>query len=487
VSSVETRAPRRYGSLSVHYLLLVVLPVTAILLVLHAGSGLVAPPPGVQATGSPAPSSAGSMPDIGLLLLQLLVVLVATRVCGLAMRAFGQPHVVGEMLAGILLGPSFLGLVAPGLASSLFPAASLGVLSALSQVGMVLYMFLIGMELDHEALSAGRGTAVLTSHASIAVPFALGVVLALALHARFAPPGIAFLAFALFLGAAMSVTAFPVLARILAERGMLRTPLGTLATSAAAVDDVTAWTILAGIMVIVRTSGEGRPLWLPLVVLGSFVAGVYLVRKPLRRAITAAFTRRGRLTHGVGATLVALALAGGGITEAAGVHALFGAFFVGLVLASERPLAEAARERLEDPLVLVLLPLYFAFTGMRTRLGLLWEDGSWGWALVIIGVAVAGKLGGSALAAFLGGRPGREALALGTLMNTRGLMELVILNIGLDLGVLTPSLYSMMVLMAFATTMMTSPLLTALGVPRKSAVDARAESVSQQLGPDGVA
>jgi Kef-type K+ transport system membrane component KefB len=345
---------------------------------------------------------------------------------------------------------------------------------------MVLYMFLIGMELDHEALAAGRGTAVLTSHASIAVPFALGVTLALFLQGRFAPAGIPFLAFALFLGAAMSVTAFPVLARILAERGMVRTPLGALATSAAAVDDVTAWTILAGIMMIVRASGEERLVWLPLLVLGSFVTVAYLVRRPLRRAVTTAFTRRGRLTHGVGATLVGLALAGAGITEAAGVHALFGAFFVGLVLSSERPLAEAARARLEDPLVLVLLPLYFAFTGMRTNLGLLWEEASLGWAVVILAVAVAGKFGGSALAAFLSGRPGREALALGTLMNTRGLMELVILNIGLDLGVLTPALYSMMVLMAFATTVMTSPVLTLLGVGRKSPVEGSASASASE-------
>src|SRR5262245_14206657 len=438
VTTVETPVAGGAGSFPLRYLLLVVVPVLLILVVLHAGSIGTAAAPRVS-TSPPGVPAAGT-PDIGLLLAQLLVVLLATRLCGLAVRPLGQPHVVGEMLAGILLGPSFLGLVAPGLAASLFPPASLGVLNALSQVGMVLYMFLIGMELDHEALAAGRGTAVLTSHASIAVPFALGVTLALTLHRSFAPPGIPFLAFALFLGAAMSVTAFPVLARILAERGMLRTPLGALATSAAAVGDVTAWTILAGIMMIVRSSEENTLLRL-LLVLGAFVTAVFLVRRPLRRAITTAFTRRGRLTHGVGAALVGLALAGASITEAAGVHALFGAFFVGLVLSSERPLAEAARARLEDPLVLVLLPLYFAFTGMRTNLGLLWTDASFGWALVILGVAVLGKLGGSALAAFRSGRPGREALALGALMNTRGLMELVNLNIGLDLGRLTPALY----------------------------------------------
>ncbi len=470
VTSADSRATSPPRSLPVSYLLLVILPVLAILLVLHLGSEMRPAAPLETPAAPPGPSPAGTaMPDIGLVLLQLLVVLVATRTCGLALRPLGQPHVVGEMLAGILLGPSFLGLIAPSLAIGLFPAASLGALSALSQVGMVLYMFLIGLELDTEALRARSRTAVLTSHVSIVVPFALGATLALALYRGFAPPGIPFTAFALFLGAAMSVTAFPVLARILAERGMLRTPLGTLTTSAAAVDDVTAWTILAGIMVIVRATGTGATLLLPLAGLALFVGAALLVRKPLRRAITAAFERRGRLTHGLVATLVGVGLAGACITEAAGVHALFGAFFVGLMLSTERRVAEAARERLEAPLVVVLLPLYFAFTGLRTRLGLLFDDRAWGWALAIFAVAVAGKLGGSALAARVSGVKWREALALGTLMNTRGLMELVILNIGLDLGVLSPALYSMMVLMAFTTTLMTSPLLTALGTARAAA------------------
>jgi Kef-type K+ transport system membrane component KefB len=453
--------------LPLNYFFLVLLPALAILLVLHMGSDLrPAPTLGLQPPSSEGPAPGAATPQIGLVLLQLLVVLVATRACGLAVRPLGQPHVVGEMLAGILLGPSFLGLLAPTLAAHLFPASSLGILSALSQVGMVLYMFLIGMELDYAALQAGRHTAVLTSHVSIVVPFTLGVTLSLALYRRFAPPGIPFTAFALFLGAAMSVTAFPVLARILAERGMLRTPLGTLATSAAAVDDVTAWTILAGIMLIVRAAGAETSLWRPLVGLALFVGTVLLVGKPLRLAVASAFERRGRLTHGLVAMLVAVGLAGACVTEAAGVHALFGAFFVGLMLSRERRVTEAARQQLEAPLVVILLPLYFAFTGLRTRLGLLFEDHSWGWALAVLAVAVAGKLGGSALAARVSGVAWREALALGTLMNTRGLMELVILNIGLDLGVLSPALYSMMVLMAFATTLMTSPLLSALGVTR---------------------
>jgi Kef-type K+ transport system membrane component KefB len=381
-------------------------------------------------------------------------------------RLLGQPQVVGEMLAGVLLGPSLLGWLLPGAAAALFPASSLGFLSSLSQVGMVFFMFLVGIGLDTRALRERSHAAILASHASIVVPFALGVTLALALYRRFAPPGISFLVFALFLGAAMSVTAFPVLARILTERGLLNTPLGTLATSAAAVDDVTAWTILAAIMMIVKTGTAGAQLWLSVLGVALFVGSVYAVRKPVRRAIAAAFERQGQLTHDHVAILVFLVLVGACVTEALGVHALFGAFFVGVSLASERNVARAARERLEDFLVVVLLPLYFAFTGLRTRLDLLVENDLWGWALAILAVAVAGKLGGSALAARVSGASWREATALGILMNTRGLMELVILNIGLDLGVLSPALYSMFVLMAFVTTMMTTPLLSALHVER---------------------
>jgi Kef-type K+ transport system membrane component KefB len=330
---------------------------------------------------------------------------------------------------------------------------------------MVLYMFLVGLDLDTGALRERGGTALLVSHVSIVVPFALGIALSLALFGRFAPPGLPFTPFALFLGAAMSVTAFPVLARILAERGLQRTPLGGLALSAAALGDVTAWTILAAITVVVRTAGAESVPFATLVGLALFVGGGWLVRRPLRRVTTAALESRGGMTHGLLATLVGLALAGGGVTEALGLHALFGAFFAGLLLSSERRLAQAARERLEGPLIVVLVPLYFAFTGLRTRLDLMREFEAWFLAFIVVGVAVIGKLGGSALAARASGVPWRDAAALGVLMNTRGLMELVILNVGLDLGVVSPTLFSILVLMAFVTTLMTNPLLSALGVP----------------------
>lgn len=471
-----SRSVRR-GPLAISYLILVLVPVLAIVLVLEIGSRIAPVAPVADAVArQPADAAGATMPRLGLLLAQILVVLVATRSCGLAVRRLGQPQVVGEMLAGLLLGPSFLGWLLPGPTAALFPAPSLGYLSAMSQVGLLLFMFLVGIELDSRALRERGHAAILTSHASITVPFALGVLLALPLYRRFAPPGVAFIGFALFLGASMSVTAFPVLARILAERGLLRTPLGTLATSAAAVDDVTAWTILAAIMVIVHAGSGEAPLWVPVVGVTAFVGVVYAVREPIRRWITGAFNRRGELTQDQVALLVAVVLVGACITEALGVHALFGAFFVGLTLASERRVAHAVRERLEDVLVVVLLPLYFAFTGLRTRLGLLFEGDLWGWALAVFVVAVAGKLGGSAIAARVSGTPWREAAALGILMNTRGLMELVILNIGLDIGVLSPALYSMMVLMALTTTVMTTPLLALLRLPEQATAGAQPAS-----------
>ena len=465
-----TAGPAASRGVPLAYPLLVVVPLLAILLVLHLGSArhpstALATPRAAAPALPPAPEDTA----IGLPLVQMLAILVATRICGLAVRRLGQPHVVGEMLAGILLGPSLLGLLAPGASAALFPPSRLDVLGALSEVGMVLYMFLVGMDLDAGTLRGRGAAALLTSHVSIALPFSLGAALSLGLFDRFAPPGIPFTPFALFLGAAMSVTAFPVLARILAERGLGRTALGALATSAAAVGDVTAWTILAAIMVVVRTPGAGGVPFAPVLGVVLFVAAAWLVRRPLRRQAAAAFEARGGMTHALLATLVTLALAGAAVTQALGLHALFGAFFAGFTLSTERRLAAATRERLEGPLVAVLVPLYFTFTGLRTNLDALVEPELGAVAVVVVVVAVVGKLGGAAVAARVGGVAGGEAAALGVLMNTRGLMELVILNIGLDLGVLSPALFSIFVLMAFLTTLMTSPILSALGVPARAA------------------
>lgn len=399
------------------------------------------------------------MHDTLLLLIQIAVIVLAARATGALFRLIRQPQVVGEMVAGILLGPSLLGWAAPGLSASLFPAASLDALNALSQLGLLVFMFLVGLELD-PAMLRGRGRAtVITSHASIAVPFLLGALLAVPLFARLGPPDVRLLHFALFMGAAMSVTAFPVLARMLTDRGLLRTRLGGIAIACAAVDDVTAWCILAFVVVLVRADASALPLGVTVAGTLLFLAVAFLVVRPRLRPLAERVRRRGALSQDVLATVLLLALVCAVATEWLGVHALFGAFIAGALLPRDEYFVEALLAKLRDVTVVLLLPLFFAFTGLRTSLGLVSGVELWGWTLLILGVAVTGKIGGTVAAARWTGLSWREAGALGALMNTRGLMELVILNVGLDLGVIDATVFSMMVVMAVTTTFMTSPLL----------------------------
>ena len=391
-----------------------------------------------------------------LLLAQVVVIVGAARLAGRALRAVGQPRVIGEMAAGILLGPSVLGWLAPSVSAALFPPGSLGAIEALSQVGLLFFMFLVGLDIDVAHLRAHGDTAVVASHASIMAPFLLGTALALPLYGRLAPPGVSFTGFALFLGAAMSVTAFPVLARILAERRLTATPLGTLAIACAAVDDVSAWCILAAVVAIVRAGNAQTPLWIVLAGSAGYVALMLTAgRAGLARLAARASGRSVDLV-----ALVVLAVLGSAwITERLGIHALFGAFLVGVVMPRDPRVVRVLSGRLEDVVVVLLLPLFFAVTGLRTRIGLLDGTALWVTCGLVIAVAVTGKLGGTAIAGRLSGLAWGEALALGTLMNTRGLMELVILNVGLDIGVISPPLFAMMVLMALTTTVMTTPVL----------------------------
>ncbi len=439
------------------YLAFVGLPLAALVVVLRRGQGLSAPPTAATAA---SPASTGAAPDLLLLLAQIVVVLGAAAVAGRIMRAARQPRVVGEMVAGLVLGPSVLGAMLPGVSATLFPPASLGFFGALSQIGLLLFMFLVGLELDLRVLRKRGHLAILTSHASITAPFLLGTALALLLYPRLSRATVSFTGFALFLGAAMSVTAFPVLARILAERGLVRTRLGAVALACAAVDDVTAWCILAVVVVIVRAASPPVPLWLT--VGGTVAYGAFMITVG-RRALLA-LTRRATLAdasgQGLGAAVVLLVLGSAWITERLGVHALFGAFLAGAVMPRDPRLVRDVRDRFGDLVVVLFLPLFFAFTGLRTRIDLIRGAELWGWCALIVVVAIAGKVGGSAAAARAGGMSWREATALGLLLNTRGLMELVILNVGLDIGVISPELFAMLVVMALATTLMTTPLLS---------------------------
>lgn len=399
------------------------------------------------------------MPNLFTLTLQLAVVLAVCRVVGELFRRIHQPKVVGEMFAGIMLGPSLLGWVAPHLSAYLFPPASLGFLNALSQVGVVVFMFLVGLGINPGELKKESHAAVLTSHVSITAPFVLAAFLALYLYPRLSDDSVAFTSFALFMGSAMSITAFPVLARILAERDMLGSRLGTVAIACAAVDDVTGWCILAYIVVLIRSAHSATSIWVT--VAGILVFGLAMIHgvRRLLRGFARVYKKKGALSENLMALMLLLVLASSLLTEYLGIHLLFGAFLMGAIMPKEHQFVRYVLDRFETITVTLLLPLFFAFTGLRTNIGLVKGPEMWMYCGLIIFVATAGKLGGSTLASWLSGMPLREAAGLGTLMNTRGLMELVILNIGLDIGVISPALFSMMVIMALFTTFMTTPVL----------------------------
>jgi len=399
------------------------------------------------------------MPHLPILLLQIGVIIIAARAVGWVFKRINQPQVMGEMVAGILLGPSVFGWLAPGLSASLFPPESLGFLNSLSQIGLVLFMFLVGLELNPQMLEGRKRMALLTSHVSITLPFFLGSLLALYLYPRLSDDSVNFTHFALFLGTAMSITAFPVLARILSERDMLRTQIGAVAIACAAVDDVSAWCILAGVVLVVRATGTASPFWLTLLGSAVYTAVMLVVVRVLLRGFERVYRERGQITQNVLALILLLVLGSAWVTEWLGLHALFGAFLIGAIMPKDDGFVGGLSEKLRDLTVVLLLPLFFAFTGLRTRVGLLSGTGMWLYCLLIIAVAIAGKLGGSMLSAKLTGMSWREAGALGILMNTRGLMELVVLNIGLDIQVISPAMFTIMVLMALTTTFMTTPLL----------------------------
>jgi len=366
---------------------------------------------------------------------------------------------MGEMIAGIALGPSVLGLLFPQAMVSLFPPSSMNTLGVLSQIGLVLFMFIVGMELDIQHLRERASAAVMVSHASIIVPFLLGGALALLLYPTLAPPDTSFAAFALFMGIAMSITAFPVLARILEDRGLSQSRLGSIALACAAIDDVSAWCMLAFVIAIVKSAGVGASIvtiGLTLVFVGVML---FLVKPQLGNLIEKRLADPKR-TRGLLAGVLAFVLASAWFTESIGIHALFGGFMAGVVMPSFSGFRVFLKERVEGFSSAALLPLFFVFTGLRTQISLLDNCFSWLTCCGIIVVAVTGKLGGSMLMARWTSMNWRDSFTLGVLMNTRGLVELVVLNIGYDRGILSGRIFLMMVIMALATTFMTVPLLS---------------------------
>ncbi|TLV04069.1 cation/H(+) antiporter [Dyadobacter luticola] len=395
---------------------------------------------------------------LAILLLQIITIIIAARVFGMICKAIGQPTVIGEIAAGIFLGPSLIGTLYPGFSTFLFPVQSLGNLQFLSQIGLILFMFIIGMELDLKTLKSKAQEAVVISHASIILPFALGVGLALFMYQDFAPEGISFLSFALFIGIALSITAFPVLARIVQERGLSRTKLGTMVITCAATDDITAWCVLAAVIAIVKAGSFVSSIYTIMLASG-YVYIMMQVLRPILKKVGDHYSYREGLTKPVVALFFVILLISAFVTEAIGIHALFGAFMAGVIMPSNQKFRNIFIEKVEDVSMVLLLPLFFVFTGLRTQIGLLNDPYLWKITGLIILAAVTGKFIGSALAARFVKQSWRDSLVIGSLMNTRGLMELVVLNIGYDIGVLSPQIFAMMVIMALATTCMTGPAL----------------------------
>lgn len=448
--------------------------------VLALGRGLHGPKPHGQ---SSIPGQVGAESVVWKLLLASAVIIVVARLVGGLFQRIKQPQVVGEIVAGIVLGPSLLGNVWPHAQQFLFSDKVLPYIDVLAQIGLIFFMFLIGLELDVRLLK-GRGHAAATvSHVSIIFPFLLGCVLALLLFPAMGSGRGRFIEFALFMGASMSITAFPVLARILTERGIYKTQLGAVALTCAAVDDVTAWCMLAVVVAIARSNGAASALatiGLSIV----FITLMLLVVRPLLARVAQFYEQTGQVRGGMLALLFIGVLLSALATDRIGIHAIFGAFLFGAIMPQHSELVSELTEKLEDFTVVFLLPLFFAFNGLRTDIGLI--GGSlrlWGFCGLVLLVAIVGKWGGSAFAAKVMGLGWRESLGLGLLMNTRGLTELIILNIGLDLGVIPPALFAMLVIMALVTTFMTTPLLGWIYPAAQEQADAAAADEADGAGP----
>ena len=395
---------------------------------------------------------------LSILLIQINAVLLMVRLFGFLFKHIGQPGVIGEIVAGIVLGPSVLGYFFPDVFQALFPPESLTNLELLSQVGLVLFMFVIGMELDFSVLKNKINETLVISHAGILVPFFLGIVASYWIYEEYAAAQTAFLPFALFIGISMSITAFPVLARIIQERNMTKTSLGTLAIASAANDDVTAWCLLAVVIAIAKAGTFASALY-AIGLTALYIIIMFMVVRPFLKKVGEVYANQEVINKTFVALILLILIISSTLTEIIGIHALFGAFMAGVVMPPSIGFRKVMMEKVEDIALVFFLPLFFAFTGLRTEIGLINSPALWGVCLLLITVAVAGKLGGCAVAARLVGESWKDSFTIGTLMNTRGLMELVALNIGYEMGVLPPSIFVILVIMALVTTFMTTPLL----------------------------
>jgi Kef-type K+ transport system membrane component KefB len=450
-------APQKTSSrMSLMYGAMIVGAVGIFMVIRHIGRNSVAPIGNGQfGRLSTAPPDA-----LAHVLLALIVIILCARVLGAIFKKIHQPEVIGEVIAGIALGPSLLGRISPAASKFILPPTVSPYLYIISSVGVILYMFLVGVELDTQLLRRRTHASVAISHASIITPFLLGSALALWLYPRYATQDVPFGVFALFMGISMSVTAFPVLARILTDGGMHKTRMGTIALACAAVDDVTAWCLFA-FVVSIAVAKPGRVL-LTIGLTIVFVAFIFKFVQPAMKWLVRKQLRDRRTTQGTMVVVFAALLLSALATDAIGIHALFGAFLLGTMIPHDSALARDVTSKINDLVLVLLLPAFFAYTGLRTQIGLVSGSEQWLACGLIILVASLGKFGGSSVAARVSGISWRQSAALGILMNTRGLMELIVLNVALDLGAITPTLFAMLVLMAIVTTVATTPILHAL-------------------------
>ena len=406
---------------------------------------------------------------IAVLLMQIIIIIFFARVFGWLFKKIKQPAVIGEIFAGIILGPSVLGSYFPGVTDFLFPAASLGTLNFLSQIGLILFMFIIGMELDLKSAGKQAYDAVVISHAGIIIPFTLGMGLAYFIYKDYAPATTSFLSFALFMGIAMGITAFPVLARILQEKNLIRTKLGVTALTCAAADDITAWCVLAAVIALVK-SGSSLSVFYTIALALIYVLIMIKVVRPALLRLEHLYNYRENMRSAIVAILFVMLISSAYTASVIGINTLFGAFIAGIIMPPSLSFREIIADKIEDVSIILLLPLFFVITGLKTQMGLLNEGHLWVVFGLMLLVAVIGKFGGITLAAKVVGQSWRDSLSIGVLMNTRGLMQLIVLNIGYDLGILSPEIFAMMVLMALVTTFMTGPALDLIHwlIPEKS-------------------
>ena len=408
------------------------------------------------------------MTPLTILLLQICVILATARACAFLIGRFGQPAVIGEILAGVLLGPSLLGAISPDALAFLFPPASLPPLNLFGQIGVLLFMFVVGLEVDLKRQSRDARAALAVATSGMVLPFVLGVGLVAIAFQQLGPPGVPFSTLALFIGIAMSVTAFPVLARILKERKLTQTALGQRALGCAAIGDVLAWSVLAVVVALVKAdglAGGARTLGLALLFTATMI---FVVRRPLEKIVDAYYIPGGREGWPLIAGMLIFAFVSSMFTELIGIHALFGAFLAGTLVSGHHEFRAYLHDRVLPLSSLIMLPLFFALVGLRTKVGLLDSAADWLMCAAIVAIATAGKLGGCMLAARATGSTWRDSFLLGTLLNTRGLMELIVLNIGYELGILTPRVFTMFVIMALATTLLTGPLISRVLIPAGS-------------------